>query len=251
MTEQNCLKPKEFVKEYSIKSLVCSFSGGKDSLAMTHYVMSELNGINIDKYVVYADTGVMLPTTTPFVEKVCKDFGWNLKIVYGNFWDHIEKGMPMPSMRRRWCCGICKLYPIHDFVKTLKPQRAEVTGLRQDESPNRMKLKGKSLFYLKKSYVWKYAPILDWTEKQVFSYIRNHNLPMPPHYAMGIKETCQCGAFGSKKQMMILKAQFPELFQKFIDAEAGFKSQGAAFYFQNKPVYAKDLAKQKTLEVKL
>jgi len=51
--------------------------------------------------------------------------------------------------------------------------------------------------------------------------------------------------------MMILKAQFPELFQKFIDAEAGFKSQGAAFYFQNKPVYAKDLAKQKTLEVKL
>ena len=70
---------------------------------------------------------------------------------------------------------------------------------------------------------------------------------MPPHYALGIKETCQCGAFGSKKQMMILKAQFPELFQKFIDAEANFKTKGAAFYFQNKPVYARDLAKQKVL----
>ena len=240
------MKPKEFVKEYSIKSLVCSFSGGKDSLAMTHYVMSELEGIAIDKYVVYADTGVMLPTTTPFVEKVCKDFGWDLKIVYGNFWNHIEKGMPMPSMRRRWCCGICKLYPIRDFVKTLKPQRAEVTGLRKEESIRRRNLK--ELFYLRKSFVWKYAPILDWTEKQVLSYIRKNNLPMPPHYSQGIKETCQCGAFGSKKQMMILKAQFPDLFKKFIDAEAKFKTKGAAFYFQNKPVYAKDLAKQKTLE---
>jgi len=65
---------------------------------------------------------------------------------------------------------------------------------------------------------------------------------------MGLKETCQCGAFGSKKQMMILKARDPELFQRFIEIEREFKSGGAAFYFQNKPTYAKDLAKQKTLE---
>jgi phosphoadenosine phosphosulfate reductase len=248
LSQNQNLSPKEFVKEYSIKSLVCSFSGGKDSLVATHFVMSELQDVDIDKYVIYADTGVMLPTTTPYVEKVCKEYGWNLTIVYGNFWNYIENGYPMPSMFRRWCCGLCKLEPIQEFVKTLKPQRAEVTGLRRDESIRRRKLK--ELFYLRKSLVWKYAPILEWTEKDVARYIREHDLPMPPHYKLGIKETCQCGAFGSKKQMMILKAQFPELFQKFIDAEANFKTHGAAFFFNNQPVYARDLAKQKTLEVK-
>ena len=243
------MNPKEFVKEYCIKSLVCSFSGGKDSLVSTHLVMKELEDVDISKYVVYADTGVMLPTTTPFVEKVCKEFGWNLKIVYGNFWNYIEKGYPMPSMFRRWCCGLCKLEPIHDFVKTLKPQRAEVTGLRKEESIRRRNLV--ELFYLRKSYVWKYAPILEWTEKQVLAYIRKHDLPMPPHYRMGLKETCQCGAFSSKKQMMILKAQFPKLWKKFIQAEANFKTKGAAFYFQNKPVYARDLDKQTLLQDKI
>lgn len=246
MTDQDGdkMNPKEFVKEYCIKSLVCCFSGGKDSLVATHYVMSELENVDIDKYVVFVDTGVMLPITRPYVEEVCRQFGWNLKILHGNFFEKAEK-FGMPTMRRRWCCWECKLKPIAEFTRTLKPQRVEVTGLRRDESIRRRKLP--EIFYVKKLCVWKYAPIINWTEKDVLNYIQKHNLPMPPHYRLGIRETCQCGAFSSKKQMMILKAQFPELFQKFIELERGFKSHGAAFFFQGKPTYAKDLAKQKTL----
>jgi len=240
------MNPKEFVEHYAIKSIACSFSGGKDSLVATHLIMTELEGLDIDKWVVYADTGAMLSVTTPFVKEICQKFDWNLKIVYGHFFEHVRNGMPMPTMFRRWCCGICKLNPIHDFVKTLKPQRAEVTGLRRDESFRRRKLP--LVFYLRVGYVWKYAPIIAWSEKDVLRYMRKNNLPMPPNYKMGLKETCQCGAFGSKKQMMILKARDPELFQRFIEIEREFKSGGAAFYFQNKPTYAKDLAKQKTLE---
>lgn len=240
------LTPKQFVEEYCIKSLVCSFSGGKDSLVATHYVMSELKEVDIVKYVVYADTGVMLPITTPYVEDICRQFGWDLKIVYGHFFEHVKAGYPMPSMRRRWCCGVCKLNPIHAFVKTLSPQRAEVTGLRRDESLRRRNLN--ELFLLRKSHVWKYAPILDWTEKKVLAYIHKHNLPMPPHYRLGLKETCMCGAFSSKKQMEILRATFPELFMKFVEVEAAFKTKGACFYFNNKPTFAKDFLKQKLIE---
>jgi len=242
------MKPREFVKDYSIRSLVCCFSGGKDSLVATHYVFSELEDVEIDKYVLYADTGVMLPTTTPFVEKVCQEFGWNLQIVYGYFFEHVESGLPMPSIHRRWCCGLCKLQPIAKFMRDLKPQRAEVTGLRRDESIRRRKLP--EVFYLRKARVWKYAPLVDWTEKDVFRYIRENDLPMPPHYRMGIKETCMCGAYSNKKQMQIVRARFPELFQKFIDLEANFKSGGAAFFFNDKPTYAKDFLKQKTLDEK-
>ena len=246
------MNPREFVEEYCIKSLVCCFSGGKDSLVATHYTLSASEGFeSLDKYVVYVDTTVMCPGTTEFVKQVSAHYSWNLKILRPetDFWTLVgEKGYPMPSMRRRWCCFKLKLEPIRNFVRDLNPQRAEVTGLRRDESIRRRKLP--EVYYLKKSWVWKYAPIASWTEKDVLRYMTKHKLPMPPHYRLGINETCLCGAFGSKKGMMIVKAQFPEFFQKFVDLEAQFKSGGSAFYFDNKPQYAKDFLKQKTLDEK-
>jgi len=241
------MKPREFVEEYCVKSLVCCFSGGKDSLVSTHYVMSELQDVEIDKYVAFVDTTVMVPVAEPFVKDVCSQFGWNLKVLRPEetFFKKVADGMPMPTLHRRWCCKFLKLDPIRDFVRDLKPQRAEVTGLRREESVRRRKLP--ELYYLKKSRVWKYAPIVAWTDKDVLRHMRMHNLPMPPQYRLGIPETCLCGSFSSKKIMMNVKAHFPDLFQKFVELEKNFKKGGAAFYFKNKPVFARDLAKQKTL----
>jgi phosphoadenosine phosphosulfate reductase len=208
--------------------------------------MNELGDLyDVEKHVVYADTGCMLPVTEPFVIDVCSQFGWRLTIVRGHFFEKAEKN-GMPRMKHRWCCKACKVNPMHDFIKTLRPQRAEVLGLRRDESLARSKLP--QILYKRKVPSWGYAPIIAWTEKEVLSYIKKNNLPMPPNYRIGLKETCMCGVFSSPKQMLILKAQFPELFQKFVDLEKGFRKHGAAFYFQNKPVYAKDLAKQHTLD---
>jgi len=245
------MKPREFVEKYYIKSLVCCFSGGKDSLVATHYTLKELAGMSprLETYVVYVDTTVMLPGTTEFVEEISATLGWNLRILRPeiDFWTWVgEKKMPMPSMHRRWCCAKLKLDPIKDFVKDLPPQRAEVTGLRRDESERRKNMP--QHFFLKKSWVWKYAPIIDWTEKDVLRYMKRNDLVMPPNYRMGIKETCLCGAYSNKKQMEIVRGKFPEFFQKFVELEAQFKSGGAAFYFQNKPQYAKDFLKQKTID---
>lgn len=240
------MNPHEFVEEYCIRSLVCCLSGGKDSLVMTHYLHSELSETDVDIRVVFADTGIMLPIARQFVEQICKEYGWNLTVVEGHFFEKAEKN-GMPRMKHRWCCWACKIKPISEFTKTLPPQRAEAVGVRRDESSRRRKLKNK-VYYLKRGLVWKYAPILDWTEKDVLRYIKNHDLPMPPHYKLGLRETCMCGVYSNKRQMLILKAQFPELWNKIIQLEANFRKGGAAFYFRNKPVYAKDLAKQKTLK---
>jgi len=241
------LNPKDFVKEYSIKSLAACFSGGKDSLVSTHFVMSELEGEDdIDKHVVFVDTGAMLPISEPFVRDVCQQYGWNLTVLNGGFFEKAKK-FGMPRMRHRWCCYECKLKPIIEFVKPLKPQRGEVIGLRRDESPKRQKITN-MVIHKKQAHSWGYAPILFWTEKQVLQYIKDHDLPSPPHYKLGLKETCQCGVFSSKRQMLILKAQFPDLFQKFVRLEKEFRKGGAAFYFRGKATYARDLAKQKTIE---
>lgn len=236
---------KEFVQEYAIKSVACCFSGGKDSLVATHLVMTTLaDREDIDKFALFANTGIMLPTAEPFVIDVCQTYGWTLKIVNGNFFENAQtKGMP--RMKHRWCCHVCKIDPMQEVIKHLKPQRAEVTGLRRDESEKRSKLN--QIYYKRKVPSWAYAPIIAWTEKQVLRYIRKNNLPMPPHYRLGLHETCMCGVFSNRKQMEILKAQFPELWRKILDLEASFRKGGAAFYFKNKPVYARDINKQTIL----
>lgn len=239
------LTPQEFVKEYAIHSAACCFSGGKDSLVTTHLIMNQLADLyEVQKFVVYADTGCMLPITEPFVIDVCKTYGWPLTIVRGYFFEKAEKN-GMPRMKHRWCCHECKINPMQDFIKTLKPQRAEVIGLRRDESRARAKLP--QILYKRKVPSWGYCPIISWTEKNVLSYIKKNSLPMPPHYRLGLKETCMCGVFSNPKQMLILKANYPEMFQKFVDLESRFRKKGAAFYFHYKPVWAKDLARQTTL----
>lgn len=236
---------KTFVKEYSIKSVACCFSGGKDSLVTTHLMMKELeNRQDIEKWVVFADTGVMLPIAIDFVKEVCSGFGWNLKIVEGHFFEKAIKS-GMPSLRRRWCCYDCKVAPMQEFIKTLKPQRAEVTGLRRDESIRRSKLN--QVYYKRKVLSWAYAPIIGWTEKQVINYLSKNGLPFPPHYRLGLRETCMCGVYSNRKQMEILKAKFPDLWQKFLNLEKQFRTKGACFYFNNKPVRASEINQQSML----
>jgi len=248
------LNPQDFVREYAIRSLVCCFSGGKDSLVSTHYVLTELEDFDIEKYVVFVDTTVMCPITIPYVKDVCAKYGWNLKILRPepDFWTLAEK-RGTPSIKRRWCCYALKLKPIFLFIRKLKPQRAMILGLWRDESPRRAQLP--QILYRKKGGgsgpsmwvgAWSYSPIIDWTEKDILNYIKQHNLPFPPHYRLGIKETCLCGAFVHKKELLIIKALFPELFNKFIELEKKFGPNCSA-WFDKQKIYARELAKQKTL----
>jgi 3'-phosphoadenosine 5'-phosphosulfate sulfotransferase (PAPS reductase)/FAD synthetase len=241
---------RAFVKDYAVRSLVSCFSGGKDSLAATHLVLNALAGNHaVDKYVVYVDTGAMLPTTTPYVQKVSEEQGWPLTVLQGDFFGKAEK-WGMPTMRRRWCCVEVKLKLIWEFVKKLPPQRAEVTGLRRNESARRKrKLKNAPVIYLnKRIHSWHFAPLMEWSGRDVARYLAVHKLPIPPHYRTGLRETCMCGAFSTRKQLMILKAQHPELFQKFIELERNFRMGGSCFYLQGKKVRASDLAKQRTID---
>ena len=241
------MEPREFVKEYGIQSLVCCFSGGKDSLVATHHTLSELEGCDITKYVVYVDTSVMCPGVTSWVEDFCREYGWPLTVLQPkpDFWTLAAKWRWMPRPNSRWCCWRLKLKPIHLFVRDLPAQRAEVTGLRREESLRRRNLR--QVVYFKKSRSWKYAPILELKETDVIRYLRVHDLPIPPHYKIGVKETCLCGAYGSREQMAIICALFPDFFQKFVDLEEKLDGR-SAFYFNGKRCFAKDFLKQKTLK---
>jgi len=243
-------KPREFVEHYGIKSIAYCLSGGKDSLVATHYVESCLREIESppERHFLIVDTTVMIPGNIEWLGKVVADlFDAELTVLrpQKTFWEFVEK-WGAPRMRGRWCCYHLKLEPIIRFMRTLPPQRAEVVGLRRAESTRRAKIP--PVILKRKSLSWGYAPILDWTDEQVRAYIREHNLPVNPIYRTPIKETCVCGVFGSPRGIEAVRALYPELFAKFVEAESRFKSGGAMFYFSNRPWRARDLFKQALLD---
>jgi len=243
------MKPRDFIKEYGIRSLVCCFSGGRSSLAMTHYILEEIRGIEsrLEVHVVFVDTGVMLPTTEDYVRSVAERYGWPLTVLKPkvDFWRYAAR-YGTPSIKRRWCCKILKLQPIFDFVKQLPFQRAELLGFRADEVERRRRRP--QIWYRRKTRSWVYYPIKDWTRKDVINYIKEHGLPDPPHYRLGLKETCLCGAYAHKKEWMIIKAHFPNFFRKFVELEKKRAKWGRTAFYDHGPLSAQELLKQKTLD---
>jgi len=215
---------------------------------MTHYVLSQLQGVEVDKYVVHVDTGVMLPGTLEYVKSVADIYNWPLVVLKPkiDFWKYATR-YGVPSVRRRWCCKILKLQPIFEFVKQLRPQRAEVIGFRVDEVERRRRRP--QVWYRKKTHSWVYYPIKSWTKRDIMNYIKEHGLPDPPHYRLGLKETCLCGAFAHKKEWMIVKAHFPEFFEKFVELEKARMRWGRTAFYDKGPLSAQELKKQSTLDM--
>jgi phosphoadenosine phosphosulfate reductase len=254
---QECYSPRQFVKRYAIEQVVCTFSGGKDSLVATHYTLESLRRVDIPKWVVWVDTTVMIPGVREFVIEVSKKLGWNLQILspkrtfedfvlygYGNG----SRGWGMPTIKRRWCCFALKLEPIARFCSELRGRVACVTGLRREESIRRrdyqqvyFTAREDKRLGLKRTEVWNYSPIIHWTGEQVERYIEVHNLPKPPWYEKGIKETCCCGCYSTLRELIAVAKNYPEFFERFLHLEAKFRSGGCCFYLQGKPLSAWDI----------
>jgi len=70
------------------------------------------------------------------------------------------------------CCSIRKVVPMRD---RLAQADAWVAGLRRDQSPEREATP--KLHWDEKHGLWKANPLADWTERQVWAYIFQHDIP--------------------------------------------------------------------------
>jgi len=108
------------------------------------------------------------------VEKMVREHGINL------FYESLEN--------RKMCCGVRKIEPLR---KALAGMDAWITGRRRDQAENRQSIQpieNDPVFGL-----MKYNPMLDWTEADIWQYIRDNNLPYnrlhDEHYA---SIGCEC-----------------------------------------------------------
>jgi phosphoadenosine phosphosulfate reductase len=73
------------------------------------------------------------------------------------------------------CCAIRKVHPLSEVLGNYD---AWITGIRRDQSPTRANA-GKVEYDIKFGLV-KINPLADWTNKQVWKYIQEENIPYNP-----------------------------------------------------------------------
>jgi phosphoadenosine phosphosulfate reductase len=120
------------------------------------------------------DTGALFPETRETWRAVEERYDIQIEGVRGT------------QLERHWerdpdrCCELRKVVPLRD---RLSGADAWVTGLRRDQSDERASTP--KLDWDRKHGLWKFAPLADWTEADVWRYIMANDLPYHPLHDRG------------------------------------------------------------------
>ena len=135
--------------------------------------------IRPDARIVTLDTGRLHEETYDVMERIRRRYGVRIESVFPEHAavERLERDKGLYSFRasvadRVECCRIRKVEPLKRALAGLE---AWITGLRRQQSVTRgavVKVEADPMFGL-----LKINPLADWTEEQVWDYIRKHDVP--------------------------------------------------------------------------
>ena len=157
---------KRLVDNEPIGGYDVAFGGGKDSILTVEVV--KLSGVPHRLF--YAQTGIDPPELVYFIREHYPTVEFVKPKM--TMWQGIEK-KGLPTRRKRWCCEYLKHF--------IGKGKTTITGIRWAESPRRKK-------YGEVSYMGKdkiVNPIIDWTNYEVWEFIKDHSMPYCSLYDNG------------------------------------------------------------------
>jgi phosphoadenosine phosphosulfate reductase len=147
-------------------TMACSFQ--KEESVLVHM----LTAIVSDPRVFMIDTGVLFPETLATWKRFEDRFGLTVEVL-----DATSPGDPWTAVR---CCGEAK---VDALERALSGVDAWITGIRREQAPTRAA--SPKLERDEKRGIWKVNPLADWSEKDLWSYIFEHDLPYNPLHDQG------------------------------------------------------------------
>jgi len=155
-------------------SLACSF-GAEDVL-----LVDILSKIDLKSRIFVLDTGRLHQETYDVMEACRKRYGIDFE-VYNPDTAQLQQLLRLKGSNsfrdsidnRKECCGIRKVEPLR---RALSGQKAWITGLRREQSVTRLDLPVIELDHTHGG-ITKISPLADWTEAQVWDYIRTNDVP--------------------------------------------------------------------------
>lgn len=211
-----------------------AFSGGKDSICIKE--LADMAEVKYDAH--YNVTTVDPPELTRFIKHNHKDIIWDMPKM--NMWSLIKKKKIPPTRLIRYCC---------DYLKEGGGEgRVVVTGVRWAESARRKNqrseveiiTRSKSKKFLAQKEIFLNSdndekrrmletcfqkkkrivnPIIDWTEEDVWGFIKTRNLPYCSLYDEGFTRLgCVGCPLGGKKSMEREFERWPVFKKQYIKA---------------------------------
>jgi phosphoadenosine phosphosulfate reductase len=143
--------------------LLCSFQKEESVL------VDELVRIAPDARIVTIDTGVLFPETLS---------------TWRAFEERFAIDVQVEDASGAWgagaCCGDAKVAALQ---RALAGADAWITGIRREQSPTRAD--AQPVEYDEKRQIWKYNPLVEWTEKDLWKRIFERDLPYHPLHDQG------------------------------------------------------------------
>ena len=156
-------------------SVVYSNSLGAEAMVLTDIICTYVPQIDM----VTLDTGRLPDETLALLDRVERRYQRRIPVFYPNaeaieayVRDNGINGFYLGQEERRSCCSIRKIEP---FKRAIAGYKAWVTGVRREQSVERAH--GELLAWDTQYDLYKVSPLLDWTEDDVWAYIRAKNLP--------------------------------------------------------------------------
>jgi phosphoadenosine phosphosulfate reductase len=155
------------VEQYAPRlTMACSFQ--KEESVLFHM----LSEITPEFRAFTIDTGVLFPETLATWKQFEERFGIQLEVL-----DARSPDAPWTVER---CCGETKVAALELGLSDVD---AWVTGLRREQGPTRAGTA--KLERDERRGIWKVSPLADWSEKDLWRYIVEHDLPYHPLHDQG------------------------------------------------------------------
>ncbi len=182
------------------KNPVILFSGGKDSITLTHLALKAFYPLNIPFPFLHIDTGHNFQETIEFRDQLVKKF--NIRLIVGSVQESIDKGRVMDETGQDASRNELQIQTLLDTLKEHKIDCA-MGGARRDEEKSRAKERFFShrdqsgnwdpknqrpelwnLFNAShhKGEHFRAFPISNWTEADIWAYIQREKIELPSLY---------------------------------------------------------------------
>lgn len=166
---------------YFKPNIILSSSFGAQAAVSLHMVIQQWADIPV----VLVDTGYLFPQTYQFIDELVDRLKLNLVVAkpdmspawqearFGRLWEQGTEGIEKYNL-------INKVQPMNRILEELGAQ-AWITGLRRTQSLSRKDLTVLALA----GHRVKIHPIIDWTDKDIYLYLKKYDLPYHPLWHEG------------------------------------------------------------------
>jgi phosphoadenosine phosphosulfate reductase len=147
-------------------TLACSFQ--KEESVLAHMITQ----VEPTARAFVIDTGVLFPETFDTWRKFEERFALRVEV-----FDASSPGEPWTADR---CCGMAK---VDALERALEDVDAWITGVRREHATTRSS--ARKLERDERRGIWKFNPLADWTDRDIWRYIHEHDLPYHPLHDRG------------------------------------------------------------------